>query len=99
MISELKTLTPVIDFGLGLHTTALPAGQPVTVWLQALYNQAAYTFALETTGTVTKISNYQYRVTFATPGTYTIQLAVTPVSKGTNLMSNILDLTVTEPNG
>ena len=99
MISDLKTLTPSIDFGLGLTTLQAQAGQPVTVWLQTLYNQQAYTFILQCTGTVTKVSNYQYKVTFATPGTYTLQLAVTPVNKGTSLMSNILDLTVTEPNG
>lgn len=99
MISEYKNLVPAIDFGLGLNTVTVPAGQPVTVWLQTLYNQQAYTFALQTTGAVNKISNYQYTVTFATPGTYTLQLAVTPADKSIALMSNILDLTVTEPNG
>ena len=99
MITDLKTIAPAIDFGLGLTTLQAQAGQPVTVWLQTLYNRQAYTFILQCTGTVTKVSNYQYRVTFATPGNYTLQMAVTPVSKGTTRMSNILDLTVTEPNG
>ena len=94
MISEYKNLTPAIDFGLGLTTMQATAGQPVTVWLQTLYNRQAYTFMLQCEGTVNKISDYRYEVTFATPGSYTIQLAVTPVNKGASLMSNTIDLTV-----
>lgn len=95
MISDFKTLPPVIDFGLGTTALQVQAGTPVTVWLQTLYNPQAYTFMLQCQGTVNKISNYRYEVTFATAGNYTIQLAVMPVKKGTtSLMSNILDLTV-----
>lgn len=94
MINDLKHLPPAIDFGFGTTKTQATVGQPVTVWLQTLYNKEAYIFYLQCTGTVTKISDYQYRVTFSTPGEHTIQLAVTPKTKAAGLQSNILDLTV-----
>lgn len=100
MIGTIQSIAPKIDFGQGRVTLQAQAGQPVVVWLQTVYNKSYYTFTLQTTGTVIKISDYEYHVTFSTPGTYTVQMAVARANKKeTPLMSNILDLTVIQPNG
>lgn len=96
MIHALRTTTPFIDLGFGITQQEVPAGTPVTVWVNTLYNQEVYSFTLTAPGAViTKISNYEYSLTYATPGTYTISLGVSNTGKKTSLASNILTITVT----
>lgn len=99
MIQNLKTAKPNIDFGFGTLNKETIVGNSVTVWLQTLYNQEAYNFQLNCSGTVTRISNYQYEVNFSTPGSYAVQMAITPKTKAASLLSNILFVNVTEQNG
>ncbi|KGO91742.1 PKD domain-containing protein [Flavobacterium subsaxonicum] len=95
MIQQLKTLTPFIHFGLGANQKQVAAGQPVTIWLDTLYNQEAYTFRLAAVGSqITKISNYEYQVTYAAAGSYTINFTVNSADKTISLASNTLNLTV-----
>lgn len=96
MIQDVKNAVPAIDFGFGNLTKVAVTGEEVTVWLQTLYNQDAYTFALQTAGTVTKISNYEYRVAFAQAGSHPLQVVVSTIGKTKSLASNILNLNVTD---
>ncbi|RYD94286.1 MAG: hypothetical protein EOP54_17765 [Sphingobacteriales bacterium] len=96
MITTLKNIPPYIDFGFGITQMETTVGQPVTVWLNTLYNQEAYTFALSAPGAeVTKISNYQYQLTYATAGSYVISMDVAHAENTKSLESNILNITVT----
>ena len=95
MIDQLKNIPPAIDFGFGIMQKQVAVNTPVTVWLNTLYNQEVYSFALTAQGAVTKISNYEYVVTRAQPGTYTIKLSVSTTNKKISLESNILTLIVT----
>ena len=95
MIQQLKNIPPFIDFGFGITHTHVTAGKPVTVWLNTLYNQEVYGFTLHATGVVTKISNYEYVVTYPLPGTYTLRLGVSTPDKKISLESNILTVIVT----
>jgi hypothetical protein len=95
MIEQLKNLSPIITFGFGTIQKQINAGQPVTVWLNTIYNQEAYTFTLAAAGAVvTKISNYEYSVSYTAAGSYTISLAVNSTNKTISLVSNILTVTV-----
>lgn len=96
MIQQLKTLTPFISFGFGVTQQQVAANTPVTVWLNTLYNQDAYTFTLLAAGAaVTQISNYEYVVTYPATGTYTISITVATPDKKISLTSNILTVIVT----
>lgn len=96
MINQLKTLPPFIDFGFGKTQQQVTVGTPVTVWLNTLYNQETYSFTLHATGAaVTRISNYEYVVTYPTPGTYTVSMGVGTANKKISLASNTLTLIVT----
>lgn len=94
MINELKNLTPCISFGFGLTSASAVIGQPVTVWLQTLYNPEAYTFSLSAQGTVTKISDYEYEVAFGALGLYEIALIVSSKNSKTSLQSNVITVNV-----
>jgi hypothetical protein len=94
MIEQYKNAPPFIDFGFARTLLQVAAGEPVTVWLNTLYNQDVYRFALSVRGTVTKISNYEYEVTCPNPGTYEIKLGVSTSNKKISLESNILTLIV-----
>jgi len=95
MIQQLKTAAPIITFGFGVTQTQVAAGQPVTIWLSTLYNQLAYTFRLAAVGgQITKISNYEYSVTYSAKGSYTINVTVNSTDKTISLVSNTLNLTV-----
>ncbi|KGO85726.1 hypothetical protein Q765_15010 [Flavobacterium rivuli WB 3.3-2 = DSM 21788] len=95
MIQQLKNIPPNIDFGFGITKQEVAVNTPVTVWLNTLYNQDVYGFTLHATGVVTKISNYEYVVTYPLPGTYTLTLGVGTKDKKISLDSNILTLIVT----
>ncbi|MES2484551.1 MAG: hypothetical protein V4581_01185 [Bacteroidota bacterium] len=96
MIQELKNIPPYIDFGFGITQTQAAISQEITVWLNTLYNQDAYTFTLNALeATVTKISNYEYQVTYTTLGTYQLSLSVVSTDKTISLDSNILSITIT----
>lgn len=94
MIEELKNIRPFISFGSGVTQREVQAGETVTVWLGTLYNQNIYSFTLVAGGTVHKVSNYEYRVTYTTPGTHTIYLVVNTKVKGSDLQSNTITLNV-----
>lgn len=94
MIEQLKTIKPFISFGNGVTQKEIQSGQTVTVWLGTLYNQNIYSSTLVTGGTVQKVSNYEYRVTFTAPGTHSIYLVVTTKVKGSDLQSNTITLNV-----
>ena len=92
---NIQQLQPQIDFGFGATTKGVSRNTPVTIWLSTLYNEEAYTFALISPyASIAKTSNYEYKVTLAQPGTYSLSLAVTQKATGIRLMSNILTLTI-----
>jgi len=95
MIQQLKNIPPLIDFGFGLTSIQAAVNTPVTVWLNTLYNQEAYSFTLRATGAVTKISNYEYEIAYPQPGTYLIAMGVSTTDKKISLESNILTVIVT----
>lgn len=96
MIEQLKNIPPVIDLGFGITQKQVAAAAPVTVWLNTLYNVSAYSFMLMAPqGSITIISDYEYEVTYAAPGTYEITLAVSTPDKKISLASNILNVIVT----
>ncbi|KAF2518259.1 hypothetical protein E0W68_09550 [Flavobacterium salilacus subsp. salilacus] len=96
MIQEIKNRPPYI------HITDLkisfPVGENITVWLSGQYNEAEYNYSLTAIGAATneKVSNYEYSLTYDTPGTYTLFAVLTGkgATKGKELTSNILTLTV-----
>jgi hypothetical protein len=95
MIKKLKSIQPAIDFGNGNTTMQISTGETVTVWLSTLYNQEAYSFNLQADGLqAIRISDYEYRVTPALPGSYTLQMAIISIDKTISLTSNTLTLTV-----
>lgn len=94
MIVQSKTLAPFIDFGFGLVEKTVSAGTPVTVWQGNLYN-TEYSSVINTPGgTYSKVSDYQYTVTYATPGTYNITVVVSNKDKTKNYTSNTITITV-----
>lgn len=100
MILEIKRAAPVISFGLGLTEAVALSQKKLTVWLDTLYNEAAYTFAVSSLGAdvIEQVSNYQYELTYNNPGSYKIIASVTPQKspgfKGESLMSNELTVTI-----
>ena len=96
MIQTIRKVAPLIDFGHGITAKQVTAGQPVTIWLQTIYNREVYDFMLQSTGTVTKISDYEYVVAYPAPGSYEVGLSVVSKDKSIALQSNILTLNVTE---
>lgn len=94
MIKQLQNIKPQISFGLGYTQTTVAAGTPVTVWLDTLYNLDAYVFFLSSPGTIARISDYEYRVTVHSPGTYPITLSVASKTAKISLQSNTITLTV-----
>jgi hypothetical protein len=96
MIAYYKTLPPAINFGLGATTAQAAANQGVTVWLDTLYNQQVYAFLLQAPGAdVTKISDYEYLVSYPQTGTYQVTLEVSYPAAEKSLESNILTINVT----
>lgn len=92
---NIQQLPPQIDFGFGKTAQRVQSNTPVKIWLNTLYNTGAYTFSLITPyGSLNKASDYEYTLTIAQPGTYSISLAVTQKATGIRLMSNILTLTI-----
>ncbi|MGV3459906.1 MAG: hypothetical protein ACO1N9_05555 [Flavobacterium sp.] len=95
MIHELRNAAPFIDFGFGVTAQTANVGDKVTVWLSTLYNEGVYQTGLNASGgNVTKISDYEYEVSYATPGTYEISLAVGSTVRKISLQSNTITLTV-----
>ena len=95
MIKELSTTRPFIDFGLGITATSTIAGTPVTVWLSTLYNSDAYTTGLNAPGgVVTRVTDYEYSVTYSAAGEHHISLFVNSTTRKTSLQSNTITLTV-----
>lgn len=95
MIQSLQNIPPIIDLGFGIQQTQIATNQQATVWLGTLYNQKEYVFTLTAPGAViTKISNYQYRIAYMQPGSYTVNLTVNALNKKLSLASNTLNITV-----
>jgi len=99
MIQELKTATPFITFGYGLTQMSVPGGTSVTVWLNTMFDQSVYSFQLVYSGaTMVKISNYEYRITYNTPGAHNIYLNVSFSASAKDkqtLKSNTITVTTT----
>jgi hypothetical protein len=96
MIEQLKNAPPFIDFGFGRTVSQISVGDPVTVWLNTLYNTELYNFNLLTRGTVTRISNYEYEIIYNQPGSYEVKLSVSTSNKKISLESNVLTITVSD---
>jgi hypothetical protein len=96
MIEQLKNAPPFIDFGFGRTHLQAAVGEPITVWLNTLYNKEQYNFNLLTRGTVTKISNYEYEIIYNQPGSYEVKLSVSTSNKKISLESNVLTITVSD---
>lgn len=95
MIHELRNAQPFIDFGLGVTQHTVSIGQIVTVWLSTLYNQDSYNTGLNANGAViTRVSPFEYEVTYSTPGIYDISLNVGSNTRKISLQSNTITLTV-----
>lgn len=100
MISEIKNTPPRINFSFGKTNTTIAVGSPVTVWLSRQYNEVKFNYAVQATGAtaVNPISNFQYQITYGTPGVYTLYAQLTEKTTGKTtaqaLTSNILTLTV-----
>jgi len=95
MINSIQQVPPQIDFGFGATAKGVSRNTTVTIWLSTLYNEDAYSFTLLSQyGSVIKNSNYEYLLTLAQPGSYSISLAVTQKATGIRLMSNTLTLTI-----
>ncbi len=77
MIYEMRHMPPYINFSNGNTAFTGKQGETATVWLNTLYNQAAYDFTLLATGArVVKISDYEYQVLYTEKGSYKIKLTV-----------------------
>ncbi|MCR5863062.1 hypothetical protein LRS05_13410 [Flavobacterium sp. J372] len=95
MIHELRNTPPFIDFGFGITQHTVGVGQIATVWLSTLYNQDVYNTGLNANGAViTRVSSFEYEVTYSTPGTYEISLNVGSNTRKISLQSNTITLTV-----
>jgi hypothetical protein len=94
MINQFQNLQPFIDFGFGLTHKSIPAGASVTVWLTTLYNTEAYNVNLAAQGSVTKVSDYEYNITFNTPGLYEINMIASAKKKKISLQSNVITVNV-----
>ncbi len=94
MIHQLQNQQPFIDFGFGLTHKTIPAGTSVTVWLITLFNTGSYIFSLSAQGTVIKVSDYEYKITFDTPGLYEINMIVSARKKKISLQSNVITVNV-----
>ncbi|AXG73946.1 hypothetical protein DVK85_06685 [Flavobacterium arcticum] len=95
MITPLSNIKPFINFGFGTTSKQAATGETVTIWLDTIYNQKAYTFNTNAQdATITKISNYEYHLTYTQPGNYQVSLTANTIDKTTSLESNILTLTV-----
>lgn len=95
MITELLHVTPDIDFGFGWQHATTGISYPVTVWLNTVYNSNDYTvaFVAPPGSKTTKLSDYEYSISYNTPGAYELQLEVYTRS-GLKLISNTITLTV-----
>jgi hypothetical protein len=95
MIQEIKSTTPVIDFGFGLSSLTALVGVPVTVWLQSLHNKDSYDFSINAADAlVIKVSDYQYSITFSTPGIRGVIMNVGTKDKLKGYVSNQITITV-----
>lgn len=95
MITELLHVTPDIDFGFGWQHAVTSISEPVTVWLNTVYNRNDYTitFIAPPGSKTTKLSDYEYSISYNAPGVYELQLEVS-TRAGITIMSNTITLTV-----
>ncbi|MCO6147520.1 hypothetical protein [Flavobacterium sp. NRK1] len=94
---NIQHIKPSIDFGFGATQKREETYTPVTLWLSTLYNTSAYTFEVlfpPSGGSLQKISDYEYRITYVDSGTYEISMAVTQKATGIRLVSNPVTLTI-----
>lgn len=96
MIVEYRTLIPFIDFGFGYDTKTAAIGEPVTVWLNTIYNPGYSSFiSYDTTkASMVKISEYEYQLTYTEAGTHEIFIDISARDKALKLTSNTITLTV-----
>ncbi|GGB84045.1 hypothetical protein GCM10007424_25060 [Flavobacterium suaedae] len=96
MIAAIKNNPPKLSFGFGKTKKTVTANTSVTVWLSGQYNEQNYTYNLVAEGCSTKqsLSNYQHKLTYITPGSYTISAVLKATANQKDLTSNILTLTV-----
>ncbi len=97
MITDVKRMPPFIHFGFHEVERTIEAGQSIDVWLHTIYNLETYAIAIVSGLPKVKKSNYQYTITPAVAGTYTVYFTVQSKdpAKSIDLQSNSITLTVT----
>lgn len=96
MITELRSITPLIDFGFGIMARNAAIGETVTVWMNTIYNRDySSNISYDTTkASMIKISDYEYQLTYNEAGNHDISIDVTGKDKSLKLSSNTITLTV-----
>lgn len=98
MIYELQHMPPAIDFGFGITSISIKAGETVTVWQNTL-RPPGYKYKFTAVGArITTVSNFEYKLTYTTPGRYqaSIETIINVFGEDPNRgsLSNILKITV-----
>lgn len=98
MIFELRNKEPLIDFGFGAIEKTVSVNTPVTIWQNTIYNSKEYEYLLTYTDSVkatqTKVSDYEYQLSYNEPGVYSITIIVSNKAKSIGLTSNTITLNV-----
>jgi len=96
MIVEAKNRVPFIDFGFGFTDKTVNAGDNFTVWVSGQFNENNFVYSLSTNGspTITKVSNFEYIVSYASAGTYNITANLVAKDKRKSLISNTITINV-----
>lgn len=98
MIYQEQNRSPFISFDFGDTVKSVAVDTVVTVWLNTPYNQDEYQFDLiyqnASKAMVTKISNYEFEISYNEAGTYNLSFVVSNKGKSKSLTSNTITLTV-----
>lgn len=96
MITDYRNIQPYITFGFDKKEALAGLGEPITVWLGTIYNPEYSTNIIydSVKGSMTKVSDFQYVISFSEAGTYEIYIAVTDKDKTFTLQSNTITLTI-----
>lgn len=81
MILNARNKKPKISFGLGATEISVNAGETVKVWLENIFSEKDFLFAISGV-TAVKISSYEWEISDLEKGNnYTVQMDVTPIEK------------------
>ncbi len=98
MICKLKTTCPLLEFEDNKEIQAFSEdGQPITVFVETLYNQDHFDIQIITQLPVVAVSFYEYKVIPSSKGTFTIRVQVTSKDGVFSCSSPSLEATVTVP--